>query len=85
MGRTLRPTTERALAGQATGQCQQKWHTDETYGKGVGRWCYLYRAIDADGTLVDSMLSETLGIEAVKRFFMRAEEVVRCARQGARR
>jgi transposase-like protein len=23
-----------------------------------GRWCYLYRAIDRDGQLVDSMLSE---------------------------
>ena len=26
-----------------------------------GRWCYLYRAIDRDGNLVDTMLSETPG------------------------
>jgi len=35
------------------------WHCDETSIKIDGRWCYLYRAIDADGNLVDSMLSET--------------------------
>jgi transposase-like protein len=23
-----------------------------------GRWCYLYRAIDRDGNLIDAMLSE---------------------------
>ncbi len=34
-----------------------------------GRWCYLYRAIAADGVLVDSMLSETRDMEAAKRFF----------------
>jgi len=37
-----------------------------------GRWCYLYRAIDADGNLVDSLLSETRDMEAAKRFFARA-------------
>jgi hypothetical protein len=32
---------------------------DETYGKVQGRWCYLYRAIDRDGNLIDTMLSAT--------------------------
>jgi len=41
-----------------------------------GRWCYLYRAIDADGNLVDSMLSETRDMDAAKRFFTRARTVV---------
>jgi len=41
-----------------------------------GRWCYLYRAIDADGNLVDSMLSETRDMDAAKRFFARARTVV---------
>ena len=41
-----------------------------------GRWCYLYRAINADGNLVDSMLSETRDMEAAKRFFQRARTVV---------
>ena len=34
------------------------WHVDETYLKVRGRWCYLYRAIDRDGQLIDTMLSE---------------------------
>ena len=53
-----------------------KWHCDETYVKVDGRWRYLYRAIDADGNLVDSMLSETRDMEAAKRFFQRARAVV---------
>src|ERR671929_435823 len=36
------------------GRC---WFVDETYIKVGGRWCYLYRAIDKQGQLVDSMLS----------------------------
>ncbi len=36
----------------------------------------MYRAIDADGTLVDSVLSETRDMDAAKRFFARARAVV---------
>jgi putative transposase len=36
------------------------WYVDETYVKVHGKWCYLYRAIDRDGNLVDSRLSEKL-------------------------
>jgi len=46
-----------------------KWHCDETYIKVDGRWCYLDRAIDAYGNLVDSLLSETWDMDAAKRFF----------------
>jgi transposase-like protein len=44
--------------------------------KVAGEWCYLYRAIDRDGNLVDSMLSQTRDLEAAKRFFHRAAQVV---------
>jgi len=37
---------------------------------------YLYRAIDADGNLVDSLLSETRDMDAAKRFFAQARTVV---------
>src|SRR5665811_2406316 len=37
---------------------RDSWYLDETYVKVAGRWCYLYRAIDRDGPLIDSMLSE---------------------------
>jgi putative transposase len=41
-----------------------------------GRWCYRYRAMDAEGKLVDSMLSATRDMGAAQRFFTRAREVV---------
>ena len=36
------------------GRC---WYVYETYLKVSGRWVYLYRAIDKQGQLIDSMLS----------------------------
>ena len=48
------------------------WYADETYVKVQGRWCYLYRAIDREGNLVDAMLWETRDFEAAKQFFARA-------------
>jgi putative transposase len=38
------------------GQAGTSWHVDETDVKVHGNWCYLYRAIDRDGNLVDSRL-----------------------------
>jgi len=58
------------------GEAGQKWPVDETYVKIQGVWCYLYRAIDADGNLVDSMLSMHRDMDAAKRFFTQAREVV---------
>jgi len=67
--------TER-LRAKRRGKAGRTWHCDETYSKVDGRWCYLYRAIDADGNLVDSMVSETRDMDAAKRFFARARTVV---------
>jgi transposase-like protein len=47
---------------------------DETYIKVGGRWCYLYRAIDRAGNLVDCRLSETRDMAAAKAFFHGALE-----------
>jgi len=49
---------------------------DETYINVKGKWCYLYRAIDRDGHLVDSMVSEKRDMEAARRFFKQAVAVV---------
>jgi putative transposase len=38
-----------------------------------GAWCYLYRAIDRQGNLVDKMLSETRDMHAAQRFFRQAQ------------
>ncbi len=48
------------------------WFVDETYLKVGGRWCYLYRAIDRDGNLIDAMLSPHRDMKAAKAFFRQA-------------
>ena len=40
-----------------------------------GRWRYLYRAIDRDGNLLDSMLSEQRDRAAARRFLRRLVEI----------
>jgi putative transposase len=54
------------------GAGRRSWHVDETYLRGRGRWCFLYRAIDRDGDLVDTMLSEHRDMAAAKAFFCSA-------------
>jgi hypothetical protein len=49
----------------------RSWYVDETYVSVKGTWCYLSRAIDRNGNLVDSMVSETRDMEAAKRFDLR--------------
>jgi putative transposase len=58
------------------GQAGRSWYVDETYLKVNGKWCYLYRAIDRDGNLVDSRLSEKRDMDAAKQFFRQAAEIV---------
>jgi putative transposase len=41
-----------------------------------GRWQYLYRAIDWDGNLVDTRLSDSRDLQAAKRFFEQACQTV---------
>src|SRR5215217_3358593 len=63
--------TER-LRAKRRGQGGTKWHADETYVKVNGTWCYLYRAIDREGNLVDVLLSDKRDMEAAQRFFRQA-------------
>jgi transposase-like protein len=53
----------------------RRWHVDETYLKVGGRWAYLYRAIDRDGSLVDTMLSEHRDMAAAQAFFRSTKAV----------
>ncbi|MFC7738931.1 IS6 family transposase [Roseomonas sp. GCM10028921] len=45
---------------------RRSWHVDKTHAKVRGRWCYLYRAIDRNGDLVDTVLSEHRDMAAGK-------------------
>ena len=47
----------------------------QTYLKVAGRWCYLYRAIDSSGALVDVLFSEHRDMEAARAFFRSAKAV----------
>ena len=58
------------------GKAGVSWYVDETYIKVKGRWCYLYRAIDRDGRLIDVRLSETRDMAAAKAFFASALSTV---------
>lgn len=60
------------LQRKRRGQAGRSWYVDETYIKVCGQWCYPYRAIDHDGNLVDSRLSEKRDMDAAKAFFKQA-------------
>jgi len=70
------PLIAEQLRIKRRGQAGRSWSVDETYVRVKGKWCSLYRAIDADGTLVDSRLSERRDMEAAQRFFKQALAVV---------
>jgi transposase-like protein len=46
---------------------------EKTFLKVRGCWCYLYRAIDRNGDLVDTMLSEHRDMAAAQAFFRSAK------------
>lgn len=70
------PLITEQLRTKRRGQAGQSWYVDKTYIKVHGKWCYLYRAIDADGNLVDSRLSVKRDMDAARRFFKQAFTVV---------
>jgi len=70
------PLLTAQIRARRRGKAGSRWYADETYVKVGGVWCYLYRAIDADGNLVDSMLSEHRDMDAARRFFVQAIDMV---------
>ena len=57
------------------GKVGRSWYVDETYLKVAGRWCYVYRAIDRSGALVDVLFSERRDMKAARAFFRSAKMV----------
>ena len=71
----LAPLLADGLRKRRVGKIGRRWHADETYLRVNSRWCYLYRAIDRDGALVDVYLSETRDLAAAQAFFRSARSV----------
>src|SRR3954471_9257681 len=71
----LAPLLAKGLRKRRIGKAGRCWHIDETHLKVAGEWCYLYRAIDRDGNLVDVYLSETRDMAAAKAFLRSARSV----------
>jgi transposase-like protein len=73
------PVLTARLRAKRHGRAGTRWHADETYLRVGGRWCYLYRAIDREGNLVDALLSEQRDMAAAQRFFAQALDTAGCA------
>ena len=69
------PLLSEQLRARRRGRAGVSWYLDETYVKVAGRWCYLYRAIDREGSLIDSMLSAHRNKRAARRFLRSLVEV----------
>lgn len=53
------------------------WHVDDTYIRVNGRWCYLWRAVDQFGQLIDFRLTARRDAKAARAFLRQARETVR--------
>src|SRR3954466_3156522 len=71
----LAPALAEELRRRRRGKAGRSWYVDATYIKVQGRWCYVYRAIDSTGALVDVMFSEHRDMAAAKAFFRSAKTV----------
>jgi len=69
------PLITKELRRRRAGKIGPSWYVDETYVRVKGKDCYLYRAVDRRGNLVDCMLSEKRDMAAAKRFLRGARSV----------
>lgn len=53
-------------------------HVDETYIRVDGRSCYLWRAVDQRGQLIDFRLTARRNASAARAFMRQASDAVRC-------
>ena len=71
------PLVIEELRAKRAGKAGFSWYTDETYVRIKGEWCYLYRTIDREGQLVETMLSKTRDMAAARRFLTSARNVTK--------
>jgi putative transposase len=68
----LAPLVGDVLRKRRYGAVGKSCYVDETYIKVQRQWCYLYRAIDRHGHLIDVRLSDTRDLAAAEAFFRSA-------------
>ena len=71
----LTPALADELRCRRRGKAGRSWHVDETYIKVDGHWCYVYRAIDSTGALVDVLFTERRDMATARAFFRSAKAV----------
>ena len=71
----LTPLLAEELRRVRRGKVGRSWCVDETYLKVAGRWCYVCRAIDRSGALVDVLFSACRDMKAARAFFRSAQAV----------
>jgi putative transposase len=71
----LTPALAEELRRRRRGRIGRSWYVDETDIKVDGRWCYVYRATDSTGELVDVLFSEHRDMRAAEAFFRSAKAV----------
>ena len=69
------PLIIKELRRRRYGKAGESWYIDETIVRVKGTECYLYRAIDRQGNLVDSMLSEKRDMKSAKQFLKGTKKV----------
>jgi transposase-like protein len=56
-----------------------RWYVDETYVKVGGQWCYVHRAVDQYGQVIDVYVSAKRDSSAARAFFHRAQSAAGAA------
>ena len=69
------PLITKELRRRRFGKAGESWYIDETIVRVKGRECYLYRAVDRQGNLIDCMLSKKKDMKAANRFLRGAKKV----------
>lgn len=69
---TYAPELQKRLQWYYQRSSSTSWRAYETYIKVKGKWCYLYRAVDAEGRTIDFYLSPTRSAKAAQRFLGKA-------------
>jgi putative transposase len=61
----------RTRMAQLRGYCQWRWHLDEVFVKINGRLCYLWRAVDHEGEVLESVVTAKRDKAAALKFLKR--------------